>query len=88
MHFPTTVPRSHFQNEFLSGVPNEFFSLNKASEEKMMPRMVKMFRIKVTFLRDIRFYAIFFLIWEVVFSTFISKILRAIIVNKGLLKIR
>ena len=51
-----------------------------------MPRMAKIFWIKVTSLKDIRFHTIFFM-WEVVFFTFITKILRAIIVHKGLLKI-
>ena len=50
-----------------------------------MPRMAKIFWIKVTFLKDIRFHTILF-IWEV-FFTFITKILRAIIVHKDLLKI-
>ena len=39
-----------------------------------MPRMAKIFWIKVTFLKDIRFHTILF-IWEV-FFTFITKILR------------
>ena len=51
-----------------------------------MPRMAKIFGIKVTFLKDIRFHTII-VVWEVVFFTFITKILRAIIVHKGLLKI-
>ena len=51
-----------------------------------MPRMAKIFWIKVTFLKDIRFHTILF-IWEVVFFTFITKILRASIVHKGPLKI-
>ena len=51
-----------------------------------MPRVAKIFWIKVTFLKDIRFHTILF-IWEVVFFTFITKILRAIIVHKGFLKI-
>ena len=48
--------------------------------------MAKIFWIKVTFLKDIRFHTIVF-IWEAVFFTFITKMLRAIIVHKGLLKI-
>ena len=48
--------------------------------------MAKIFWIEVTFLKDIRFHTILF-IWEVVFFTFITEILRAIIVHKGLLKI-
>ena len=51
-----------------------------------MPRVAKIFSIKVTFLEDIRFHKILF-IWEVVFFTFITEILRAIIVHEGLLKI-
>ena len=48
--------------------------------------MAKLFWIKVTFLKDIRLHTILF-IWEVVFFTFITKILRASIVHKGPLKI-
>ena len=51
-----------------------------------MPRVAKIFSIKVTFLEDIRFHKILF-IWGVVFFTFITEILRAIIVHEGLLKI-
>ena len=39
-----------------------------------MPRMAKIFWIKVTFLKDIRFHTILF-IWEVFFK-FITKILH------------
>ena len=52
-----------------------------------MPRMAKMFWIKVTFLKDIQFHTIFFLIWEVVFFTFYYQDIERDY-TEGLLKIR